>query len=148
VLRLDDVIQDNGHRVGRLLVYRGHRGDGVVGPLDPADAGASVVVNEEIVGQGGTHAGEIVVAHRGRHFEYRRRPPPRRVAAGVALEELRAGGGAIVGVEDAVRDEATLGVDLREVEEFDFSIGRVRCPREPADPLECQPVARGGDKSA
>ena len=93
-------------------------------------------MEHEIVGQRGAHAGEVVIVQRAPEFDHRCRHPPRRVAAGEALEELGAGRAAIVGVEVDVRDEATLGVDLGEIEGFDLGIRRVRCPREHADMLD------------
>src|SRR2546426_8592633 len=105
-----------------------------------------MVVKDEIAGERGAAPLEVVVVQGAAHLEPRSGSHPRRVAAGVALGEIRAGGAAIVGVEVDVRDEATLGVDLGEIEGFNYvGIRRVRCPREPADVLEYQPIPRGGE---
>src|SRR5439155_2083662 len=111
-----DFVQVLDDRVGRLLEQRGNPPDVAVSAIDPTGAGAPVVVEDEVVRQRGTYAVEVVVDHRTPELEESSRSPPRGLAAGITIDQLRAGGAAIVGVERDDRDEATLGVDLMEGE--------------------------------
>jgi hypothetical protein len=67
-----------------------------------------------------------VVPDRAQQFDHRRRPA-RGVGAGPALEQLRARGAAVVGVEGDRRDEVAAAADLDDLEEFDLEAGRVDC---------------------
>ena len=53
--------------------------------------------------------------------------------------------GEAVGVLNCPACAHQFEVDLSEIEGFDLGIWRVRCPREPADVLEYQPIPRGGE---
>src|SRR5262249_59358966 len=100
-----DDIERLGCLLGCLLEHRGYRGDVVVGVLEPTDARTPLVVEREVVRQHGTEPGEIAGVERAEYIEQPGRDGPRRVAAGEAFEQLRAGGPAIVGVEDDERHE-------------------------------------------
>src|SRR5206468_464742 len=100
VLCRGDVVHGLDDRVGRLLEQRGNPPDVVVSAIDPTGAGALVVVEDEVVRQRSTDAAEVVVDQRAPELEVGTRSPARGIAPGMAIQQLQAGGAAIVGVED------------------------------------------------
>lgn len=88
-----------------------------------------------------------MVGHRPDSVERRSWDQLRRIAAGIAIEQLQARGAVIVGVQGAGRDDATLGVDFDDLKDLDLegwpllTIGGARM-------IERQPVTRRGQHRA
>src|SRR5260221_12173889 len=64
VLFLGDDVQPLDDHVGCLLEQRGNRGDVVLGALEPAEAGAPMIVEDEVLRYHGTQAVQVVVGER------------------------------------------------------------------------------------
>ena len=107
-----------------------------------------MVVEDEAVAQRGAAPLEVVVDYRASHLEHGSGGPSRGVAAGVALEELRAGAAAIVGVGDNVRGDTTLDADFDDLEGLNLEGEPVLTSPCPAEVQERQPVAGGGEYGA
>jgi len=111
-----DKVQGLDELVGCLLEYGRHRSDVVVHTFDPPDAGAAVVVQDEVVGHRAAKAIEVMVGPRALRFDGGRGDGAPRIAAGEAFLHLQAGGTAVARIEDDGSKEATVAIDFHDFE--------------------------------
>ena len=85
-----------------------------------SDECTAAVTVDEIIRQRRAAPRQIMVDQPVAKLEQRRGSPARRLAASVALEQLRVGSSALLGVEHDDGDDAALGIDLDEAEGLDL----------------------------
>jgi hypothetical protein len=106
--------------------------------------GAAMVVEVEVGEQEGAQPFDVVSVPRAPDRDGVRREPVG-VTRDVALEELRARGGAVGGIECGAVDEASVAIDLAHHQRLDLRGGAGFAGR-PQNVLQCEAIARGREQ--